>query len=76
MSLYTKKQLQIERSKGLVLSDKENKHWDDRGNALEWTDEEFEKWLYNKSWDEDVKDYHREKFKGVIIFTTTGFTYP
>lgn len=76
MPLYTKKQLQVERSKGLVLSDKENKHWNDTGSSVEWTNEEFEKWLNTKSWDKDVKDHHRERFKGTIIFTTTGFTYP
>lgn len=77
MALYTKQQLQIERSKGLVLSDYDNEHfYDPNPNLQEWSDERFEEWLATKKWAEEVKDYHRSLFNGFISFDGNGgFSY-
>jgi len=80
MSLYTKEQLNYERSRGLIMSDKENESWYDddndeintKTNIETWSDKEFELWLNTKNWSEEIKNVHRQNFKGVIGFTSYG----
>lgn len=79
MPLYTKKQLQIERSKGLILSDVENDSYNSDGslNLPKWTIKkmtagEFEEWLAPKNWTDEVKLQHRKQFNGIIMFNAEG----
>lgn len=40
-----------------------------------WTKEEFEKWLYTKDWSEEIKNIHRENFRGYILFRQGKIIY-
>lgn len=78
-SLYSKSQLKTERSKGLDLSNEQNKNFfkPSKGgeNVVKWTIEEFEKYLSTKNWDETIKHYHRVLFSGEIKFSDGGFDH-
>lgn len=78
MALYTKEQLQQERSNGLILSDYDNEteFGELDGNYFEeWSNEQFENYLSTKKWDESIKNVHRNEFKGRIKITSTSIHY-
>lgn len=79
MGLYSKEQLDYERSIGLQLSDAENEAYNNDGSRNEshfdsnfWTKEQFENYLSTKSWSEEIKNQHRKEFKGFISFSDYG----
>lgn len=78
MALYTKQELQKERSNGLILSDYDNEteFGELDGNYFEeWTNEQFESYLLTKQWDDSIKNVHRKQFKGRIKITGTSISY-
>lgn len=40
-----------------------------------FTKEEFEEWMEEKGWSEEIKQYHREEFTGEIEFTNNGNSF-
>lgn len=77
-SLYSKKQLNTERSRGLILSDEQNKNFYKKcgsENIVNWTIKEFEDYLSTKYWDDSTKHYHRVLFTGSIKFCDGGFEH-
>jgi len=78
MGLYSKEQLDYERSIGLQMTDEENENFynNDEANTFNWTNQQFEEFLNTKNWREDVKNNHRNEFKGKIIITDDSICYP
>lgn len=76
-ALYSKQQLQRERSIGLQMSDRENENYFKPidGDTYHWSAQEFENWLATKQWSEESKNSHREQFEGVITFEDGSFWY-
>jgi hypothetical protein len=78
MGYYTPEQLAHEQSLGLswTKEDNERAREENEEKTLNWTNEQFEKWLSKKGWNEKVKNHHRSEFKGEITFDSDGdFSY-
>lgn len=75
--LFSEEQLQEQRSKGLVITDKENTGIirPDKSVTYTITKEQFEHWLATLKWTEATKDVHREEFRGEISMGEFGIMY-
>lgn len=88
MALYTKEQLNYERSIGLQMTDAENDEsieingdenlpnryagFLNKISSEQWSNERHEKWLKNTLWPKWTQDEHRKKFKGIVYIDPFG----
>lgn len=76
--LFSKEELKIQRSQGLQMTDQENENFYQPSSGISYirlSADEFEKFMDSKGYCNEIRNYHRNLFNGIIEFSSTGFNH-